>query len=100
MILRKSDEVIQYLNSFDVIIVGSDQVWNLNLNDASSIYFWISQNKKKRIAYGISLGGLYKDFFSHRDYIVSKAHAFDFLSVRENIAFDFFARIILWFNKS
>ena len=90
IILRKKEQVIQYLKAFDIIIVGSDQVWNLNLNDASSVYFLDFPKQEKRIAYGISLGGVYKDILQHRDYILSKAHAFDFLSVRENIASDFF----------
>lgn len=89
-ILRAKGEVIQYLKTFDVIIVGSDQVWNLNLNDASSVYFLDFPKQEKRIAYGVSLGGDYKDIFTYKDYILSNAQTFDFLSVRENIAFNFF----------
>lgn len=90
IILRTKDEVIQYLKDFDAIIVGSDQVWNLNLNDASSVYFLDFPKLQKRIAYGVSLGGVYKDIFPYKDYILSNAQTFDFLSVRENIAFNFF----------
>lgn len=89
-VLKTKKAVINYLRDFDTIIVGSDQVWNLNLNDSSSVYFLDFPKHEKRIAYAVSLGGCNENIEPYRDYILSKAKYFDFISVREDIAFDFF----------
>lgn len=46
--------VIEQAQSFDVMICGSDQIWNCDLKDYSDIYFL--PGVKKKISYAASLG--------------------------------------------
>lgn len=43
-------------DKYDYFITGSDQVWNFNYNNGSSIYFLKFAEKHKRIAYAPSFG--------------------------------------------
>lgn len=90
VVLKTKEEVMDYVGSFDTIIVGSDQVWNLTLNDSSSVYFLDFPKREKRIGYAISLGGSNESIEPYEDYLLSMAKNFDFISVREDIAVDFF----------
>lgn len=89
-VLKTKKEVIEYLKNFDTVIVGSDQIWNLTLNDSNPVYFLDFAKYEKRIAYAVSLGGDYESIYPYKDYILSKAQNFDFISVREDIALNFF----------
>lgn len=69
---------------YDVVITGSDQVWNVTIDDADDAYFlpWVEHAKK--VAYAPSFGA--KDPAKYADDPVRYAkylESFDVLSVRE-----------------
>jgi len=45
-----------FADNYDYFVVGSDQVWNPNFPEVSSLYFLTFAPKKKRIAYAASFG--------------------------------------------
>lgn len=49
-------EIVTEAGRYDLIIVGSDQVWNPNAPDFSKIYFSIFNKKIHAYTYGVSLG--------------------------------------------
>lgn len=53
---------IESLNSlegyYDILITGSDQVWNINMTDYSDAFFIPWDNKANKIAYAASLGSI------------------------------------------
>lgn len=70
-------------NKFDVIIAGSDQVWNPANNDFDEMFFFPFECKAKKIGYAISLGSATKeDLVSYKDYI----GLFDTVTAREESA--------------
>lgn len=74
------------LNKFDIVITGSDQVWNYNLTDNDWFYFlnFKKQNTKK-IAYAASFGISEIDCIK-KTKIANFLNDFDYISVRENSA--------------
>lgn len=77
-------------DTFDYVVCGSDQVWNLKLGDIKSnpdLYFLSFIERKRRVSYAASIG---TDFVppEHRDYFVSKIKGIPSISVRENSARD------------
>ena len=77
-------------DTFDYVVCGSDQVWNLKLGDIISnpdLYFLSFIERKRRVSYAASIG---TDFVppEHRDYFVSKIKGIPSISVRENSARD------------
>ena len=48
-------ELKVYLNRYDVVVFGSDQIWNNNITDATSAYFG-NDISPDRVAYAASLG--------------------------------------------
>lgn len=74
-----------YLNEFDVIICGSDQIWNPRSQDFSIEYF-LPRYTGKKISYAPSFGnGCVDDFRGKYDKNIIKEYIenFDALSVRE-----------------
>ena len=73
---------------FDIYIVGSDQVWNLELlNGMNKIFFLSFPIKKcaKKISYAASSDkGSYRLFEKYKDRISQSLNDFDAISVREN----------------
>lgn len=71
-------------NSFDEIIVGSDQVWNYNLTEHDIHYFLPEINASvKKVAYAASTGGA--DFLSKEsNKMIQCLQDFRDISVREN----------------
>lgn len=75
-------------NSFDAVIVGSDQVWNYNLTQNDWTYFLnFKKEKTKKIAFSASFG-LSRIDDSKKEHISSLISDFDFLSVREQTGLD------------
>lgn len=69
------------IRDYDLIIVGSDQVWNPRTPDFEDIYFKISQLNIPVIAYGASIGNAkIEDFYPYVSYV----KRFRRISVREN----------------
>lgn len=78
------------LNRYDVVIVGSDQVWNFHMNKGSENVFLLDlhiPDYVKKIAYAASseLEGLLK---INRSYLVRCLEDFDKISVREGLLRD------------
>ena len=66
---------------YDMFIVGSDQVWNMNWFDKNLFLDFVSDNKTK-IAYGVSLGnGLFNN--KQKEYLRTVLPCFAAVSVRE-----------------
>lgn len=71
--------------NYEAIIAGSDQIWNITIDDADDAYFlpWVKNAKK--IAYAPSFGAKNimentKDIEKYKEYL----NDFDYLSIREN----------------
>ena len=78
---KKVDEIEDY---YDVVVAGSDQIWNITIKDADDAYFLNWVKKAKRVAYAPSFGAkkisnYTKDIKKYIDYLKS----FNALSVRE-----------------
>lgn len=70
---------------FDEYVCGSDQIWNITIEDSDDSYFLPFVNKHKKIAYAPSFGA--KDpqkYAKNIEFYKNKIADFDFLSVREN----------------
>ncbi len=71
---------------FDKYICGSDQIWNIDIADASKAYFLPFVTKHPKIAYAVSFGAKNPAKYSWND-IAFYRHAmknFNYLSTREN----------------
>ena len=73
-------------SKFDVIVAGSDQIWNYNLTDNDFYYFLDYPKKDKiKVSYAGSFG-LSSIEDKHKQRIASLLNDFDYLSVREKQA--------------
>lgn len=79
--ISKLDSLKQYLENFDVIIFGSDQIWNTELTENDFLYFGKDVNNKK-ISYAASLG-TDKLLWEQNEGIRRYLDNFEALSVRE-----------------
>lgn len=73
----------EILNSFDVVITGSDQIWNVHAEDADNIFFLPYPIKGKKIAYACSVNNT--NFLEPRcnDKLKKFILDYDFISIRE-----------------
>lgn len=72
-------------NNYDIVITGSDQVWNITIEDGDDAYFLPWVKKARKVAYSPSFGSrsIQKNASNvkkYRDYL----NDFDYLSIREN----------------
>jgi hypothetical protein len=84
-----------FLDSFDILSVGSDQVWNdvdFDINDVK--YFSLANVKgPKKISFAASIGK--SDFQEkYKKSFVQGLSDFDFISCRENIAVEYLSEIL------
>lgn len=86
--IRTDEDLKAYSSSFDVVIVGSDQVWNDGCHKVMNFDFyldWVDYPTVKRYSYAASFG---KDTFvgTNEDIAVIKEllHTFSGISVRED----------------
>lgn len=75
-------DLAQISNKYDIIVVGSDQVWNVQMGDFDESFF-LGWTKKPKIAYAPSLGGNSLSSSKNYDMIKKMLAEFAFLSVRE-----------------
>lgn len=92
-------EVLEYLNhgSFDAVICGSDQIWNMTCVDYNESYFLPSNLKGIiKIAYAPSFGGFIERFQDAAciSFIKKNTSLFDSLSVREKSGADFLSSLL------
>lgn len=77
------------LNRYDLIIVGSDQVWNIDITGGFDAYYWGDMPSKKIVTYAASFN---KDYIpnSYISEIKKKLANFNAISVREDSLKDIF----------
>ncbi len=89
MLLSKKYNNKAMLNNseYDCIVAGSDQIWNITIEDFDFAYFIDFCDKCKKIAYAPSFGAknpkkyASKEDYKKISYLLSK---FDYISIREN----------------
>lgn len=78
------NDLSEIADKYDVIVAGSDQVWNVCMEDFDEAFF-CGWTKKKKIAYAPSLGGHDIRESDESEKIVSCLNKFDKISVREEM---------------
>jgi len=71
-------------DKYDVVVTGSDQVWNVEMRDFSEAFF-LGWTRAKKVAYAPSLGGQHLRLSSNYEVIKKWLDDFDFLSAREEM---------------
>lgn len=79
--IKTETEAINILKRYDVIICGSDQIWNTEARDFSDVYL-LQGIQTKKIAYAVSCGSHIEQIDAAR--VVKAAKGFDAVSVRES----------------
>jgi len=82
---KEPEEVYRIAGAYDVLICGSDQIWNTKARDFSEAYFLPNVSSKK-ITYAVSCGSHINDVDANK--IISQARTFSHLSVRENAGYN------------
>ena len=85
------NNVTEIAKRYDIIIFGSDQIWNMNekIYDRSKIFFGDFEFSGKRISYAASFGDSIEVAKQNADYIKKMLKKFDAISVREKTGNDF-----------
>lgn len=78
-----AEELSQAAENYDLVISGSDQVWNVNIPDFDSAYFLGWAGNVRRVAYAPSLGGCDFSAYPDQEQLRSWLLRFDALSTRE-----------------
>lgn len=87
---RKSTEI---KNKYDIVIVGSDQVWNPVSNCGDTTYYLDFVNTPvKKVSYAASVG--IRDISEYKNSMKKYLNEFDKISVREESAIDTLSTII------
>jgi hypothetical protein len=77
------EQLKELKGEFDVLICGSDQIWNIKCTDFDDAYFLGFDTETKKVAYAVSLGGQNitnsPDVQKYQRYLED----FDYISVRE-----------------
>jgi hypothetical protein len=90
---------IDKIKDFDVLISGSDQVWNPNLTKGLDKFYYLNIPAKegvKKISYGASSELAYfKELITnHKDFLVKNLNSFNAISVREPALSDVLSKYI------
>ena len=91
-VYRTEKDVIAATDSYDCIVCGSDQIWNLGKAAgpaANLIYFLNFPKKQKRVAYAASFGNWVKEADSRAKEFMPWLRLFDRISVREKSGVDY-----------
>ena len=73
------------INGYDIILIGSDQLWNHKLTGGFDDVYWgefDTDHKTRKIAWSICMNN-YEVTSEERDYVVKHLDNFSFISVRE-----------------
>lgn len=94
---RTREEVLGLVDSYDCLICGSDQIWNLGAYGdefaANSLFFLDFPKQQKRVSYAASFGDWVKEARTRADEMKRWLSAFDNISVREGSGQDFLHEI-------
>lgn len=82
-IYGNTEELKKMNDNYDIIITGSDQVWNVNMSDYDDAFFLPWGGKAKKIAYATSLGATQVIEPHKQDYIRECLEQFGAISIRE-----------------
>lgn len=75
------DDAINQANNYDVVIAGSDQIWNTGAPDFSKVYF-LPNLKTKKVSYAVSCGSIANSTALEK--YRNEINNFDMISVRES----------------
>jgi len=83
--------ISKYVNKYDIIIFGSDQIWNLNdkIYDKSKIFFGDFKFEGKKISYAASFGDSIENARQNLNYIKKMLSSFAAISIREKTGCEF-----------
>lgn len=75
------------LNRYDLIVCGSDQIWNVRINDYNSFYILKGIENPLKVSYAASMGGVDLNLTKTESHeLYENLKSFSSISVRENIA--------------
>lgn len=80
-----SEELAQAAGDYDIIICGSDQVWNVNIPDFHSAYFLGWAGDTRRVAYAPSLGGCDFSAYPNQEELRTWLEELSAICVREQV---------------
>lgn len=83
-----AEELSAVADDYDVIICGSDQVWNVNIPDFDPAYFLGWAGDTRRVAYAPSLGGCDFSAFPDQQLLKKWLLQFSAVSTREQVGVD------------
>ena len=95
-LFRNTDEYNKMIQTFDLCIAGSDQIWNLESEDFSELFFL--PNAKRKISYAASAGTTIKDEWKSQ--YIKYLHNFEKICVRETNAANYFDDLVLPSGKT
>ncbi|MBP1617631.1 MAG: Polysaccharide pyruvyl transferase [Bacteroidetes bacterium] len=89
------EEIEKDIHQFDILISGSDQIWNLSCQDFDWAYFLPFTNKIKKIAYAPSIGPNVKKIIENKGISIAQDYIrqYDCISAREMGTADFIKQI-------
>lgn len=87
-------ELIDYATKYDILICGSDQIWNMRCADSNEFYFLsFATGKTKKVAYAPSLG--LSNFNKDEEKLLkTRLSSFDYLSTRESTGAQIISRLV------
>lgn len=95
-LFKDTDEYNKIIKTFDLCIAGSDQIWNLESEDFSELFFL--PNAKRKISYAASAGTTIKDEWKSQ--YTNYLHNFEKICVRETNAAKYFDDLALPSGKT
>lgn len=79
-----SKQLLQISHNYDILVSGSDQIWNTNMADFDSAYLLDWANGCKKIAYAASLGDQKNSQLTGLKAYETEIKDYDYISIREN----------------
>lgn len=74
----------------DLLIYGSDEIWNLeNLYFTDPLFWGIGQNQIRKIAYAVSIGAMEEDTATHYPELIEGLNGFERIFVRDERTHNF-----------
>lgn len=80
---RTANDINEIVNDYDILVAGSDQVWNVYMSDYDDSFFLPWKMRGKKVAYAASLGSTYIIDEEKKKYLKKWLNDFDMISVRE-----------------
>ncbi|HLS95742.1 MAG TPA: polysaccharide pyruvyl transferase family protein [Sphingobacterium sp.] len=81
--IKTTEGLLACDNRYDVVVCGSDQIWNTKAQDADKAYFLPFVKSSKKVAYAVSFGATNINTISDVDEYAIFINNFSALSVRE-----------------